>query len=422
MPDRTYIDFDISFRPRPEGGYRVAAESEGAQNEGVLQVPFDAGEQKAIVETLDRSVAAVRARDSVAPGVTPPETPEDFKERMQIYGERLYDALFAGDIASSFRSLNDRVVKLPSPTGVRIRLRFDAAPELAALPWEYLYKKQNFLSLRDATPIVRHLDHPDPPQGPRLQPPVNVLLAVSKGGPPLDVDREIGLIKEALTSLEAKRLFNVVAVPATRAALANEMNGNKQHHVLHFMGHSGFEGAGTARKAFLQLDDGRVDAAFFTDRLDPTALRLAVLNSCNGARSVDDGFSALAHGFVSWGVMAVVAMQLKISDTAAKDFSRGLYGGIAEGWSVEASVARGRKEILGATSNPTEWGTPVLFTRGRESILFSFDLSSEQQAAQKSIAKLTEQAQLAINEKQWEIAIQRLQKIIDVRNAMFEQG
>lgn len=421
MADRTYIDFDLTFRRQAAGpGYLIEADCEGAQNRADLEVPFDDDERRDIFATLEASLAAIRARDVGAPGPPLPTSAQDFKEKMQTYGERLYDALFVDDVGKSFHVLRDRVSQ-DSSKGIRIRLRFDDTPELADLPWEYLYyKKDTFLSLRDATPIVRHLNQGDLPPGPQVTPPLSMLVIVSKGVPPLDVDREIGLIRKALAKLEEKKLFKVVTVAANTVALSAALSAHNQHQIVHFMGHSGFEAANGAKKAILQLDDGAIDASFLITRLDPQALRLVVLNSCDGARTAaDDAFTALAHGFVKQGVMAVVAMQLKISDEAAIAFSEGFYGGLADGWSIEASVARGRSAILGPRSNPTEWGTPVLFTRGKRSVLFSFDLSSEQRAQQDRIDNLSRQVRFALEQKQWDIAITRLQQLIAVRDAMF---
>jgi hypothetical protein len=320
-------------------------------------------------------------------------------------------------VGTSFQSRCDWANQQSEPPGVRIRVRLDKAPELADLPWEYLYKRQNFLILRDATPIVRHLNHGEPLPGPLVKPPISMMVLISSSDPRLDVEGEWNRIKDALKPLENRNVLGVTRVPAQRQALVNSLLANNRQHILHFVGHSGFQ-AGNGEPV-LRLDDATIPAAFLTKRLDPTALRLVVLNSCDGARSAaDDAFSALAHDFVKLGVMSVVAMQFRITDEAAIDFASGLYGGIAENWSIEASVARGRQAIFGK-DNPTEWGTPVLFTRGRGSRLFRFDIPSEQQAQQLQIDRLAQQARLALDQKQWDISIQKLQKIKEIMAQMF---
>ena len=51
-------------------------------------------------------------------------------------GEALFATVFAGEVGARFKSSLDIAGR--QGTGLRIRLRLAAVPELAALPWEYL--------------------------------------------------------------------------------------------------------------------------------------------------------------------------------------------------------------------------------------------------------------------------------------------
>ncbi len=76
-------------------------------------------------------------------------------------------------------------------------------------------------------------------------------------------------------------------------------------------------------------------------------IRLAVLNSCLGARiSAVDPFAGAAASLVHQGIPAVVAMQFEISDHAAIAFSRTPSEAIAYGWPVDTAVSEARRAIL----------------------------------------------------------------------------
>ena len=69
--------------------------------------------------------------------------------------------------------------------------------------------------------------------------------------------------------------------------------------------------------------------------IDHRSLRLAVLNSCEGARATAaDPFSGTAQSLVQQGIPAVVAMQFEITDEAAITFALRALRGIADGLPV----------------------------------------------------------------------------------------
>jgi hypothetical protein len=414
MAERAYRDFDIRIRRLSSGAYRTEADVEGGHTEAEFKVPFDDAEREELRQIVQGPVREFGEPD----GRT--GNPMEYLDDMRKCGEQLYDALFAGDVRASLVSNCDWARQQADPCGVRIRLHLDDAPELADLPWEYLYDshRQTFLVLRDFTPIVRHLKQPDPVVLPPLKPPINMLVMISNGGPPLEVEREWNRIQERLATLQERKLLSLTRVPAaTVASLQECLILGGPYHIFHFIGHGGFRP--DTRQPALGLDDGYLAADGLTTHLDPSSLRLVVLNSCDGARAGEsDPFSALSHQLVKIGIPAVVAMQFKITDRAAIDFAGGLYGAIASNLSIEASVTKGRIAIYGK-DNPTEWGTPVLFTRGKDGRLFSLDVPSQQQARQRQIETLARQARLAIDEKQYDMAIELLEKVKRLVKEMF---
>lgn len=62
-------------------------------------------------------------------------------------------------------------------------------------------------------------------------------------------------------------------------------------------------------------------------------------------------------------------MQFEITDEAAIIFAQEFYGAIADSYPLEAALAEARGAIRDA-GNPTEWGTPVLYSRAPDGHLF----------------------------------------------------
>jgi hypothetical protein len=119
---------------------------------------------------------------------------------------------------------------------------------------------------------------------------------------------------------------------------------------------------------------GATDLALLLD--DHFFLRLAFLNSCEGARgSPRDAFSSTAATLVRSGIPAVVAMQYEITDKAAIEFSRSFYEALADGLPVDAVVAEARTAIK--MGSALEWGTPVLYMRSEDGLIFDIPPEGE---------------------------------------------
>jgi tetratricopeptide (TPR) repeat protein len=290
-------------------------------------------------------------------------------------GGRLFDAVFTGAVGNCLGRSLDRARE--EDAALRIRLRMSGCPELADLPWELLYDRDDdwFLALSDRTPVVRYVQLPNPPRTVPVTLPLRVLVIKSEPAdyPPLELAAEWAQVAESLRELtESDDLaFTELAAPTLgelRRALARD-----SFHVLHFMGHGGF-------------DAERGGVLLFTDRAgrgvpvtsgdlgvmlhDHVSLRLAVLNACEAGRTDPvDPFAGVADMLVRRGIPAVVAMQFEVSDDAAVEFAPALYGALAAGRPVDMAVAEARKAMY--TVSPLEWATPVLYLRADDARLFT---------------------------------------------------
>jgi hypothetical protein len=208
--------------------------------------------------------------------------------------------------------------------------------------------------------------------------PLRVLVMISApiDVPQLDLVKERGRLEAALEPLHEKGKVHVTwQEDATLTALMRYLR-KDQYHIFHFVGHGAFD---DKRDVGLLLLEDEQERSFpvESDRIgaflhDHSSLRLAVLNSCEGARSSrNDPFAGVAANLVRQGIPAVVAMQFEISDDAAITFSGEFYAALAEGLPVDAAVAEARKAIY--ATNDVEWATPVLYMRSESGLLFKLE-------------------------------------------------
>ncbi len=105
------------------------------------------------------------------------------------------------------------------------------------------------------------------------------------------------------------------------------------------------------------------------DPQDPDRLRLVFLVSCESAtRATADAFRGLAPALVDAGVPAVVAMQERVTVSAARAFSQTFYARLLEHGQVDLAGNQARAALLTAGSHDA--ATPVVFSRLRSGKLF----------------------------------------------------
>ena len=146
-------------------------------------------------------------------------------------------------------------------------------------------------------------------------------------------------------------------------------------HIFHFIGHGGFD----ARRdeGVLALADERGQANLLSAsqlaRLltSHRSLRLVLLNACQGGKgSSRDLFSSTAATLARRGIPAVLAMQEEITDGAAIQLTRTFYRALARGQPVDAALSAARTAISLSTAQTLEWGTPILYLRFPDGLLF----------------------------------------------------
>jgi DNA-binding beta-propeller fold protein YncE len=360
-----YQDFDLLIEPGPLGSYRARVVRSPAGESAPVQftLPFSQVE----LENLVLKVGQARRRTR-GPG-RPESAP------LKEFGGKLYGAVFQDELRDLLRSSLTQT--RARQEGMRLRLRLANVPELADLPWEFLYdpRLNRFLAQSSHTPLVRYLDLPDPPQPLSVTGPLRLLVMISSPSDyaVLDVEQEWSQLTAALARQQEEGRVIIERLPATMSGVRRRLR-QEEFHIFHFVGH-GFYNPDWGEGALVMEDrNGRPhevpgeELGGLLHECDQT--RLAVLNACEGARgSVSDPFAGVAQSLIQQGLPAVVAMQFAITDDAAIIFASELYAAIADGYPIEAALAEARGAIRDE-GNPTEWGTPVLYSRAPDGRLF----------------------------------------------------
>ncbi len=368
-----YLDFELCIGVGEGRSYPLSVvRSPAGEQRATMQFPFDERELKSRIQTLQ---IALLKSGSTRRDLSQPEE----QVSVQEFGRMLFEAALPSEVRSCYRISRDKAKA--SGRGLRVRLRIEA-PDLAALPWEFLYDEAegDFICLSNETPIVRYLELDRPPVPIAIEPPLRILamIAAPQDRSTLDVEREKGRMSEAIADLEARGLVTLTWLEGqTWRDLQQAMRAGPWH-VFHFVGHGGFDAMSGEGMLALSDDDGstfRLPATKLGRLLaDHPSLRLAVLNACEGAQASDtDLFSSTASVLIRRGIPAVVAMQYEITDRAAIEFGHVFYQALAEGFPVDAAVSEARKAISLSVANTVEWGTPVLHMRAPDGLLFDID-------------------------------------------------
>ncbi len=362
-----YLDFELKVEREGDHYAARVLRSPVGEAASTFALPFSEDRMALLVLKLSGTRSRTRAIRSAE------------IEAARELGGKLFEAVFTGEVRDRLRSSLDEAQRQEG-TGLRLKLRLQDAAELADLPWEYLYDSSldRFIAQSNQTPVVRYIEMPERIKPFTTQLPLRVLVMVSSPNdpdyPPLDVERENAMLQQALDPLSRSGQVHVQRVERpTLASLQHCLQGGP-FHIFHFIGHGGFDKS-TEEGVLVLEDEQRRGVMADAHRIgtllhDHRSLRLAVLNSCEGARnSRTDPFAGVATTLIRQGIPAVVAMQFEITDEAAITFAGEFYAALANGFPIDAAVAEGRKAIY-LRPNDVEWGTPVLFTRAPDGVLF----------------------------------------------------
>jgi hypothetical protein len=348
-------------------GYRIEARSTvGGESAADTQFRFDDLAMERRIERL--RLALIRSAATTRRIATRDEQP------VQRLGADLFDRLFVGDVRVLFDMTRQHAAHRDLPLRLVLRIR---PPELAVLPWEFLYdqRRDDYLSL--SMPMVRYPEILEPVRPLRVTRPLRILGMVARptGYDALDIEGEKAHLNRALDPLVRDGQVELGWVEGeTWRSLLNALH-RGSWHIVHFIGHGGFD-SGAGEGVFFLRGEGAENYMLRASRLahllsPHQSLRLVMLNSCDSAAgSPSDLFSSAAATLVRRGIPAVLAMQFEISDSAAVEFTRSFYEAVAAGLPVDIAVRDARLAVSLARPNSLEWGTPVIFLRQRDGRIF----------------------------------------------------
>jgi hypothetical protein len=379
-PKLEYDDFELLIGDhRAETGYPIRVIRAPGAGESDDTSPIDLG-------SLHTSLADILARNTN-------------RKSLKDFGQQLLKMVMFGKVQHRFYMACGGIAQ--RGRGLRIRLRI-SPPELASLPWEFMYQHEEnrWLATSRSITLSRYIDAPQPEQEmavPEVQLPLNVLCILSDppqlanhGLPQLDLATEYRSMKEELQELIDRGLVTLEPLrdPTQHAIYEKLHRGKKEYHIVHISGHGYFfdEEGGDPLEGpiplepergylFLQRHDGDphpVHEEDLADLLRGTGVRLVVLNACQTATSSpSQRLVGLATAIARTGPPAVVAMQYRLPDRAGQYFAREFYACLADGMPVDVCVTRGRFAIFTEFGREErDWATPVLFMRSADGMIF----------------------------------------------------
>ncbi|MGA5508994.1 CHAT domain-containing protein [Streptomyces umbrinus] len=384
------VDVDLQAEVGPGGsdGYPVVFRTtDGEETSGVMRLP-PAHELEARAARVPDAVVASSAlvRRALADGEAP----------VRELGRTLFDALLDGPGAGLLRAARNRAALQGGQ--VRLVLRVQA-PELARLPWEFLYDTSEGDYLCLEVPLVRHPQVARPVAPLRVMPPLRILGMVTRpeDQEPLAVQAEQQRLREALSDLVAegrveldwtegqtwRDLRDALRRDARSASVRGVLQpggARREWHVLHFIGHGGYDTRAQEGALALAGEHGGTyllgagQLAMLVD--GHPSLRLAVLNACETGRAGGlNPFSSVAGALMRKALPAVLAMQYEVSDEAALECAHAFYSALARQLPIDVAVMEARQAMALARPGSLEWGTPVLYMRSPDGHGHLFDLT-----------------------------------------------
>jgi hypothetical protein len=138
-----YLDFDLRISKGSKSEYTLAVvNSPRGQENATMHFPFDEPTHEQFLQALESvcgPAEGMRSVDIDRRALTSRQRLQKEPDAIiKEFGQKLFDALMSGNLHRHYIRSRDKAVD--EEKGLRLRLRIEP-PELAALPWEYLYDK-----------------------------------------------------------------------------------------------------------------------------------------------------------------------------------------------------------------------------------------------------------------------------------------
>jgi hypothetical protein len=309
------VDLELEIGRNEGAGYPVLARS--GKETATTRLPVSSVE-------LERQLVMLRSAVLTSSTQAGPEADKD-QQHMRELGTELFGELFAGDVRELYAAGRQRACEQDSTMRLVLRVY---PPELARLPWEYLFDptRRGYLGL--SVSLVRYPEMVLAPRQPlRTAVPLRILgMLIGSDPDGGQAEQERQRLQEALAGLERDGLVELGWVGGSTAGdLAAALDRGPWHgfHAISADGQDGGDGV------------SRLLAEHHT-------MRLVVLNA-HGADA--EGFADIAGALMRRGISAVVAMQFALTESAATAFAQPFYHSVATGLPVDIGVMRARRAV-----------------------------------------------------------------------------
>jgi len=169
----SYLDFEVEVGPGEGGEYPVAViHSPAGEVRATMRFPFDGA-------TLTNRLQALEIALLKSSG-TRRRVASSEEQIVEEFGRQLSEALLCGPVRTLF-DLSRREAS-EQDLGLRLKLRIQA-PDLAVIPWEFLYddREGEYLALARGTPVIRYLELAQPIKPLTVTPPPGATAARGRG-------------------------------------------------------------------------------------------------------------------------------------------------------------------------------------------------------------------------------------------------
>ncbi len=294
---------------------------------------------------------------------------------VRTVGERLFNALFAGELMSKLRGSLDLAYQ--QSAALHLRLTLPDSGSLLTLPWEYLFDptRHEFLSLSPHSPIARYVDRRHQIRPLDVEPPLRVLVVIANAERLTPVDARQEWIK-LIDTIDYLGMDDRLVVERLEKPTLFELQKRLRQrpcHILHVIGHAVYNEADQDGRLVLEDEVGRgrmMSGQHLGQFLrDHYATRLVILQSCDPVLDRNNPLGLVAQNIVQRGVPAAVVLPYDMPDNLSLAFLHDLYANIAQMQPVDLAMVEARRALASEAHNVL-WGLPWLLARTTSGYIF----------------------------------------------------
>jgi hypothetical protein len=295
------------------------------------------------------------------------------RDEIEQFSEQLGLALMPPPVLQLYTLVLERTLSQTNQ-GLRLKLHFlEAARKYQRYPWEAIKIDGQPLVMNPRLSLTRTADLAQPATPLAVErPPYRILQVVSD---PVDLhstqsEWEVQSMESVLQPLVAADLVELEAQHnVTLTQVEGLLRQEPGYHIFYFSGYTTLDADGNGFICFVddQHKTKKIDAQRFASIFIGTGVRIAFLST--GVAVIGRGMGVgLADALLQVGLPIVVGHTYLVSNWSAQEFTQAFFDKLVETHSVDQAVFAGRRAMI-ESRNPAlenEWVNPVLLTRTLE--------------------------------------------------------